>query len=163
MKKAFFILICILICLGLFYYLINTSLRQKQTTSPTGFSEVEIWVDGKQQTVSSNLPPKEIGPRLKIKIQKSTYEYGYLKVIGVVENVGEKPAFSPTINLRVYDSSLKTLLAEDTTWPAGHYAKDMNPGTSAAFECIESVPDEPEHIRYEVKIEKYDFDVAYPK
>jgi len=91
------------------------------------------------------------------------YEYGYLKVIGVVENVRDKSEFSPTINLRVYDSSSKTLLAEETTWPAGQYLKEMNPGASAAFECIESVPGEPEHIRYEVKIEKYDFDVAYPK
>jgi hypothetical protein len=156
MKKIFLIVICI----GIFVYLISISERHKEKR-PTEFSEQKIWINGKEQAIHSTIPKRELGPKLKIKIQKSIYEYGYLKVIGVIENVGDKPAFSPTIKLKVYDSSLKTLLAEDTAWPAGHYLKSMDPGVSAAFQCIESIPGEPGHIRYEVMIEKYDFDVVY--
>jgi hypothetical protein len=103
----------------------------------------------------------KLGPKFLIKVQKSTYEYGYLKVSGVVENVGDESGFSPTIKLKVYDSSSKTLLAEDATWPAGQYLKNMTPGISAAFEFIQSIPGEPPHIRYKVTIENYNYDTRY--
>lgn len=103
--------------------------------------------------------PSKTNPKILLKINKVTYEHGYFKVVGVAENIGEASAFSPTINLEIYDSSGKTLLAQDSTWPAGHYLKKFAPGSSAAFEIIESVPGEPDRVRWQLSVKDYPYEV----
>jgi hypothetical protein len=107
------------------------------------------------------LTPSGIEAKVKIilKVKKVTYEYGYLKVFGIAENTGNKAAFSPTIKLQIYDESGNTLLAEDIVWPAGHYLKNFDPGSSAAFKMICSVPGEPSQIKYQLSIKDYPFEI----
>jgi hypothetical protein len=104
------------------------------------------------------------GPKILLTIQKATYDhYGWFEVIGVAENVGDEPAFSPTIVLDIWDRSGKTLLAQDLTWPAGQYLSKMAPGVSATFHHFTRIPGEPRSIKYEIYVKDYPYDVKYPK
>ncbi len=92
-------------------------------------------------------------PKLIVSLKNRTYEHGYLKLGGTVENVGTGAAFSPAIRLEVYDSTGKTLLAKDTAYPAGQIMKNMTPGTSAAFESLTRIPGEPDEIRWSLNMD----------
>ncbi|MGE0680024.1 MAG: zinc-ribbon domain-containing protein [Candidatus Binatia bacterium] len=98
--------------------------------------------------------------KLLLAIEEPTYERGYFKLLGVAESVGKDSVFSPTIILRVYDSTGKTLLAEDKTWPSGQFLHGMTPGTSAAFQHFISVPGEPNNIRWILSVDGVNHEVV---
>jgi hypothetical protein len=102
-------------------------------------------------------------PNLFVRVEKDTYDHGYLKLVGTVVNRGSGGAYSPTITVTVYDSSGVTLLASDTARPAGQFMKVMEPGASAAFQTFSAVPGQPARIQYRVSVEKYPFDVELPR
>jgi hypothetical protein len=98
--------------------------------------------------------------RFVVKVEKESYDHGYLKLVGTVENTGTAAVFSPSLKIRV--SRGGTVLAEDTVWPAGMMMKNVQPGARAAFESITRVPSEPGKITYEVSM-KEAYKIEYPK
>ncbi len=102
--------------------------------------------------------------RVHITVTKSTYESGYLDVVGTVENTGTVPVYSLELNLKVMNDAGDTVLASGTTWPAGCFMEDFAPGAKAAFEFVELVPGEPQHIKYSVSAAdpRIRWDVEYP-
>lgn len=102
-------------------------------------------------------------PNIHVTVIKGAYERGFIKVHGVAENTGAKPAFSPAIQLQVYDATGDVLLATDTAHPTGTLLANMQPGQKAAFQHIMSVPGEPAQIRWKVVVKDYPGDVVMPK
>jgi len=100
--------------------------------------------------------------KILLTIKKTEYEYGYFKVWGIAENVGDKAVFSPTITLTVYSSDGNTVLAKSLSWPAGTYLHSMEPYQRAAFQDMTLVPGEPDYYRYELSVEGCSYDVKYP-
>jgi len=88
---------------------------------------------------------------LAIVVEDKSYEYGFFEVTGVVENVGTAPVYSLALRLDIYSSSGETLLASDTTWPAGCLLEYFDPGEKAAFHFITHVPGEPKSIKWRVR------------
>jgi hypothetical protein len=119
-------------------------------------------ISEKNQSTSEAPSPPQIA-KIHLKIKDVKYEYGYFKVNGIAENIGNKEAFSPTITLRVYDDNGKTLLAEDVGWPAGHYLKNFTPGSSAAFQLSTSIPGEPPQVRWEVIVKDFLYEIDSKK
>jgi hypothetical protein len=101
--------------------------------------------------------------RLRIVVDQESYSYGYVKVVGTVENIGESGAYSPSLKIRVTKGG--TLLAEDTTWPAGTRLKTLNPGDKVAFESMTRVPGEPPSagLTYELVASGFPYEIQYPK
>lgn len=106
---------------------------------------------------SASTPSPSKGAWLNITVEKTEYSSGFFEVVGTVKNTGDVAAFSPTIVLKVYDSSGKTLLAEDKSWPAGQLFKKMEPGTTAAFQHLVSVPGDPGRISWRIDVPDYPF------
>lgn len=102
-------------------------------------------------------------PNIHVTVAKGVYEHGFLKVHGVAENTGAKPAFSPAIELQVYDQSGEVLLAKDTAYPTGTLLANMQPGHKAAFQHMTSVPGQPARIRWKVVVKDYPGDVTMPQ
>lgn len=99
--------------------------------------------------------------RLHVRVEESSYEHGYLKVVGIIENVGPEAAERPRLRLRVYRG--ETLLADDAVWPAGTRLEALAPGASVAFEGLARIPGEPGSVKYSVSVDRYAFEVSYPK
>lgn len=95
-------------------------------------------------------PPQKKEPKLEVKITSSSYEYGFLKVVGTVKNTGDAPAVSPTVKVQVRDETGTVLLAEDTALIAGQFLSKMEPGVEAAFQSYSLIPGEPARIKYSV-------------
>ncbi|MHB0885512.1 MAG: hypothetical protein ACYC41_06460 [Bacillota bacterium] len=100
---------------------------------------------------------------LILKVTKSSYEYGYLEVVGIATNGGREDLFSPEIKLTVTDTSDKVTLADESAWPAGYMLRSFPVGQSAAFQFITSVPGEPTYIHYRVFSADIEYKVTYPK
>jgi len=101
--------------------------------------------------------------RLRLVVEQESLGYGYLKLVGTVENIGESGAYSPRLKLRVTKGD--TLLAEDSTSPAGTVLKPLGPGDKAVFEFITRVPggESSRGTSYELSAEKFAYEVKYPK
>lgn len=104
--------------------------------------------------------PSPAEARYRVTIERESYEHGYLKLIGTVENTGSGPGYSPRLDIRIYRGS--TLLAEDTAWPAGMLLKHVSRGQRAAFESITRVPDLSGSISYQVSMTAQ-HTIDYPK
>lgn len=107
--------------------------------------------------------PWKMGPKIRVTIQKTEYEQGYFKVVGVAENIGDKATFSPTLVLEIFEQNSRTLLAKDQAWPTGTLFKDMEPGSSAAFTHFVSVPGEPQNVRWRVTVSNFPSEVIKEK
>lgn len=119
-----------------------------------------VLVSCRDPNAEHSSPPTPRQPKIELRLQNVEYEYGYFKVVGVARNVGTASAYSPTINLQVFDSKAsETLLAEDSAWPTGLWLKDMAPGASAAFELMARVPGEPSRVRWRVSMEDYPYEI----
>jgi len=73
-----------------------------------------------------------------LEVNRVTYEYGILKVLGTIHNDGHTAIPNPEIHLMVYDST-RVLLNDDVTWAAGRVFDRMEPGARWAFEAISFV------------------------
>lgn len=117
------------------------------------------------QSVPRNPPSTayQTPARLRLVVEQESLGYGYLKLVGTVENIGESGAYSPRLKVRVTKGG--TLLAEDSTWPAGTVSKTLDPGDKAAFEFITRVPggESSRGTSYELSAEKFPYEVKYPK
>jgi hypothetical protein len=103
--------------------------------------------------------------RVHIVVAHSTYEYGFLQADGVVQNTGDAPIYSLELRLTIFNQAGDVTLATTTTYPAGCFMAELAPGAKVAFEFIESVPGEPDHVRYSVRPEDpaIIWDIEYPK
>jgi hypothetical protein len=160
MARRLFRLVLGLFMVGLVTHLGTGSPSSKASTSPPASVE---------QPVAGSPPAAVAQPKaakLLIVVTRATYEsyeYGYFTVSGKIDNVGEGEAFSPTIWVEVWDQRGKTLLAKSSTWPAAHYLRTMEPGSSAAFETTSSMPRGPSQYRWRVYVDKYAFEVKRKK
>jgi hypothetical protein len=100
---------------------------------------------------------------LRVTVEKTEYEHGYLTVIGTVENTGDRAAFSPSTQLEVLSEDGETVLATDNAYPAGSLLKQFEPGSKAAFKHMTSVPGDPNRIKWRVSIPKFEGEVILPK
>jgi len=119
-------------------------------------------------TPSSNPPatttqPPIVVKTLSLKVSKSTYEYGYLKLTGVLTNTCSASIFSPTVKLQIYGKDGSVLLGSDSAWPVGGLLEDFPPGSSSAIDFITSVSGEPGSITYRLSCEDANLAVTYPK
>ena len=119
-------------------------------------------------TPSSNPPatttqPPVIVKTLSLKVTKSTYEYGYLKLTGVLTNTCSASIFSPTVKLQIWGKDGSVLLGSDSAWPVGGMLEDFPPGSSSAIDFITSVSGEPGSITYRLSCEDANLTVTYPK
>jgi hypothetical protein len=112
-------------------------------------------------TGSGGIPASAPAPKHEAKLlihDHVTYEGGYVKITGKIENIGDRDVFSPIITLRVWDQH-GTLLAQDEgIYPAGQLFTHMHPGASAAFESMVHVPGEPSYVNWDVSVGKYQFE-----
>lgn len=146
MKKAAIALVC---ALGVLFVIGLLSPRQPETAVASA--------------VASGVPAEKPAAKLKVTVRSATYEHGYFKTVGVVENVGTAAAARPRINLTVFDPS-RTTLATDTSVPAGTLTEPLPVGSSAAFEHITRVPGEPSRVTWSVEIgSKHQGEVIMPK
>jgi hypothetical protein len=112
----------------------------------------------KRQAAPARVSSPPAQARLRLTVQRTEYDYGFFKLEGIAENIGDADAFSPTINLYIYDETGRTLLADDATWPVGQYLTRMPPGQSAAFQHIVSVPSGYGKIRWEIRVKEFPFE-----
>jgi|TARA_Y100000031_G_C8166901_1_gene359826 hypothetical protein len=88
------------------------------------------------------------------------YTNGELRVQGTVENTGVGPAFSPAIELLVFEGPEQAqLLASDTAYPDGGFDREFHPGQDARFQYSLPIPDMPGEIFWEVIVNEYPSDV----
>jgi hypothetical protein len=85
-------------------------------------------------------------------------------VTGKFQSVGDKGAFSPALEITVYDQSGsgQPLLAKETARPVGYFLKDMPPGASAAFEAMLRIPGDHSQITWNTAA-NYPGDIKTPK
>jgi hypothetical protein len=102
----------------------------------------------------STAPPSQPKPApfIRVTVTRSVYEHGYLRVLGIAENTGTGAAYSPAIEVKVYNEKETVLLASDRSYPAGALARDFAPGARAAFEALTRVPGDPDEIMYRVGV-----------
>jgi hypothetical protein len=117
---------------------------------------------------SSNPPatttqPPVVVKTLSLKVTKSTYEYGYLKLTGVLTNTCNASIFSPTVKLQIWGKDGSVLLGSDSAWPVGGMLEDFPPGSSSAIDFFTSVSGEPGSITYRLSCEDANLTVTYPK
>ena len=94
-------------------------------------------------------------PFLEVTVQSSTHIRGELVVRGVVENTGVGEAYSPALELDVYEASSGTLVAVDTAYPANTVEITLASGDTAAFRHVASIPDGVGEIEWEVIQDEY--------
>ncbi len=87
-------------------------------------------------------------PFLEVTIESWQYAEGALSVTGAVANTGSAAAFSPALELIVYeDDTREAVLASDTAYPEGAYLRQ---GQETTFEHAVRVPDQPAQIVWEI-------------
>jgi len=116
--------------------------------------------DAATATVPTPLSPPLNLAKLRLTVQETSYVNGDLKVVGVVENIGQEAIFNPTIEVQIYDTGGKTLLAEEQTWPSDQRWQNMEPGQSATFHCVAHVPSAPSKVRWVLSVPDAPFEIV---
>jgi hypothetical protein len=102
----------------------------------------------------------ESRPFLEVRVVGWNYADGELRVQGTMENTGAGPAFSPVIELLVFDGpEQEELLASDTAYPDGAFDREFHPGEDASFHYALRIPEPPVEIFWEVLVHQYPSDV----
>lgn len=116
--------------------------------------------DAATATVPTPLSPPPNLAKLRLTVQETSYVNGELQVGGVAENIGQEAIFNPTLELQIYDTGGRALLAEEKTWPAGQQWQNMEPGQSAAFHCVVQVPSAPSKVRWILSVPDAPFEIV---
>jgi hypothetical protein len=99
--------------------------------------------------------------KLYIVVTQSSFDYGFLKLYGIVENEGFSSAnilFRHRIYLVIWHGS--TLLTKSRIYPEVHLIRS---GDRIGWRTIESIPEYVGHNwRWEIFVENCDFRVKYP-
>jgi hypothetical protein len=102
----------------------------------------------------------ESQPFLEVRVESWNYANGELRVQGTVENTGAGPAFSPAIELLVFEGpEQEELLASDTAYPDGGFDREFHPGQDARFQHALRILDPPVEIFWEIVVDQYPSDI----
>ena len=88
----------------------------------------------------------------------SSYEYGYLKLYGVVENTGKVTLGKVRIWVRIYDKTGSIVLSDRSFIPEG--GDTISPSAKVGYSTIQSTPGEPSKIRYDVRVSSYGTEIT---
>lgn len=94
-------------------------------------------------------------PFLELTVQTSRRVRGELVVQGVVLNTGEGEAFSPAVELEVYEASSGTLVAIESAYPVGTFETALASGDAAPFRNVAVIPDGVDQIEWEIILDEY--------
>ena len=109
---------------------------------------------------------RERPPSVRADIKRIVMEHGYVKLYGTITNTGRNPLSRVQIQVEILDESGKVKLSVRNFLPEG--GSTIAPNETVAFSTIQSVPGEPDHVRYEVTIGSNGVkipnqDIRYPK
>jgi hypothetical protein len=99
-------------------------------------------------------------PFLVVTVQSVVRVQAELIVRGSVLNTGTGPAYSPAVELIVFEDPGETLLANEIAYPQDVFVADLNPGQLAPFEVTADLLDDAGTIRWDVTQTDYPGEVV---
>jgi hypothetical protein len=135
------VIISLVLCMISYWYLNKTTPPETAKPEPKDYGPEELF---------PSMPPRTGKVLLKTKAE---YEDGVITITGVATNDNDTAIYSPIIVLEIYADDVK--IDEQTTWPAGWYAKDVRPGEKAAFEFYSIPPNGFDEVQWRVYCQNY--------
>ncbi|MDP6608411.1 MAG: hypothetical protein QF463_05030 [Vicinamibacterales bacterium] len=89
-------------------------------------------------------------PFLVVTVQSMERADAELVVRGTVLNTGNGPAYSPAVELTVFEDPGENVVADEIAYPQDIFIADLNPGQLAPFEVTADLPDDAGTIRWDV-------------
>ena len=107
-------------------------------------------------------PPDDSSPQpfLVVTVQSTQRADAGLIVRGTVLNTGTGPAYSPAVELILFEDPGETLLANEIAYPQDYFIADLNPGQLAPFELTADLLHDAGTIRWDVTQTDYPGEVV---